>query len=60
MSVRGVGIEIPIEVDATVTGCLLAWPGIVADARVIAMLAWASFLTESATTMCTDETLTLD
>jgi hypothetical protein len=55
MSVSRVAIEVPIEVDATVTGCLVACPGIAAGTRVIAMLeTWA------ATTMCNDGILTLD
>ena len=37
MSVSRVTIEVPIEVDATVTGCLAACPGIAASTRVITM-----------------------
>jgi hypothetical protein len=62
MSVSRVAIEVPVEVDATVTGCLVACPGIAAGTRVIAMLEWAlkSSPTRSATTMCKDGTLALD
>jgi hypothetical protein len=52
MSISRVAIEVPIEVDATATGCRKTCPGSAASIRVIAMLEWAlEVRTWSATTM---------